>query len=232
MILGLIPARGGSKGVPRKNIRLVSGKPLIAYSIECGLNCPSIDRVVVSTDDSEIADIAKEWGASVPFLRPPELAQDHVPMLPVMQHTINESESYYRQRIDYLVLLDPTGPLRTVEDVETCIDWIRGSNWDAVISGNIAHRNPYFNMAVVENGTARLVMETEGEVGCRQDAPRVYDLNTVVWVYTRDALLNEQARIPKRTRLFVVPVERALDLDTEIDFRVLETIMDQRPIHR
>jgi CMP-N,N'-diacetyllegionaminic acid synthase len=225
MVLGLIPARGGSKGVPGKNIKTVIDKPLIAYAIACGLNCPSIDHLIVSTDSPQIADISKKWGADVPFLRPEKIAGDTTPMLPVMQHAVTESERLYRKRIEALVLLDPTGPLRTVGDIESCLKQLRETDCDAVVSGSPAHRNPYFNMVVMEGGYIRLPMGSGESVGCRQQAPRMYDLNTVVWVYTRRALMDEGARLPKRTGFYEVPGERSLDLDSEFDFTLLEFLM-------
>ena len=228
IVLGVIPARGGSKGVPGKNIRPVHGKPLIAYSIECGLKCPSIDHLIVTTDSQEIADIARKWGADVPFLRPKELAGDTAPMLPVMQHAVIAAEEYYDRRLSTLVLLDPTGPLRVVDDVEGCLKLFRDSDCDAVISGNTAHRSPYFNMVMENDGYVCLVIPTSEAIGRRQDSPPVYDLNTVVWVYSREALMEEAARIPARTLLYVVPPERAIDIDTELDFKILEFLMGER----
>lgn len=225
IILGLIPARGGSKGVIGKNIRVVRDKPLINYAIECGLACPSIERLVVSTDSEKISQIAKEAGADVPFLRPKELAQDDTPMMPVLLHAIETIEKNSDIKVDLVVLLDPTGPLRTVVDVETAIALIRKHRCDAVISGHPAHRNPYFNMVVQTGDYVHLVLTAEKEVGRRQDAPKIYDLNTVVWVYTRDAIIERGERIPKRTMLYLVPCERSVDLDSERDFEYLEILM-------
>jgi len=225
MILGLIPARGGSKGVPGKNIRRVGEKPLINYAIECGLACPSIDRVVVSTDSEKIAKIAQAAGAQVPFLRPKELAQDDTPMLPVLQHAIEKIEKISKIRVNLLVLLDPTGPLRTVADVEAAIRLIQVHGCDAVISGHTAHRNPYFNMVVPDGVYVRIVLKADPPIGRRQDAPKIYDLNTVVWIYTRSAVMERDERIPKRTMLYHVPIERSIDLDSERDFEYLELLM-------
>ena len=227
MILGVVPARGGSKGVPGKNIRPVLGKPLIAYSIECGLRCPSIDRLIVSTDSPEIAEIAQHLGSEVPFMRPSELAGDLVPMLPVLQHSLQAAEKHYGKIVEALVLLDPTGPLRTVDDVEGCLKLFRRSHCDAVISGNTAHRSPYFNMVAQRDGYIHLVIPTAESIGRRQDSPPVYDLNTVVWVYSRKALMDEAARIPRRSLLYLVPAERSIDIDTELDFKILEFLMSQ-----
>jgi CMP-N,N'-diacetyllegionaminic acid synthase len=228
MVLGVIPAREGSKGVPGKNIRPLHGKPLIVYSIECGLKCPSIKHVLVTTDSPQIADLARQWGADVPYMRPKELARDTVPMLPVLQHTVTCAEKWYQKTVEALVLLDPTGPLRNVDDVEGCLKLFRDSGCDAVVTGNTARRSPYFNMVVSNNRYITLVIPTSQPIGRRQDSPPVYDLNTIAWVYSRKALMEEKARIPERTLLYLVPPERAIDLDTELDFQILEFMMDRR----
>lgn len=227
MILGVIPARKGSKGVPGKNVKTVLGKPLIAYAIECGLKCPSIDHLIVTTDSEQIASIARQCGADVPFIRPDELAGDTTPMLPVLQHAVTASEEYYQKTVEALLLLDPTGPLRTVDDVEGCLKLFKDSDCDAVVSGNKAHRSPYFNMVMPNNGYVRLVIPTPEPIGRRQDSPPVYDLNTIVWIYSRKALMEECVRIPERTLLYVVPCERAIDIDTELDFKILEFMMGE-----
>jgi CMP-N-acetylneuraminic acid synthetase len=228
MVLGVIPARGGSKGVKGKNVRLVAGRPLIVYAIECALRCPSIDHVIVSTDSREIAEVAEKYGADVPFIRPAGLAEDATPMLPVLQHAIVEAETYYSKTVECLVLTDPTAPLRTVEDVERCLEQLRTGPYDAVITGHTAHRNPYFNMVRPVDHYAELVCTPLREVGCRQDAPAVFDLNTIAWVYSRNALMEERARLPKHTGLCLVPPERALDLDTELDFQFLEFLLTRK----
>jgi CMP-N,N'-diacetyllegionaminic acid synthase len=228
IVLGVVPARGGSKGVKKKNIRNVCGKPLISYAIECGLHCPSIDHLWVSTDSREIADIAMEHGVDVPGLRPVALAQDTTPMMPVLKHVVTEAEKHYGCLIDFLVLLDPTAPLRTVPDVEGAIALFRDSDCDAVISGSAAHRNPYFNMVQMDEDYARLVIASEKPVGRRQDAPEVFDLNTVVWVFSRRTILEKQERIPERSVLYTVPASRSVDLDTEWDFQLLEFFLTRK----
>ena len=220
--LGIIPAREGSKGVTGKNIRMLGGKPLIAHAIECGRRCSGLDRIVVSTDSETIAAIAKKYGAEVPFLRPAELAEDTTPMLPVLEHALLECERKYGQKIRAVVLVDPTAPLRTPEDIEGALRLFDESGCSAVVSGNEAHRNPYFNMVKEENGEVRLVNKGDKSFGRRQDAPQVYDLNTVVWIYSRKAILEEKRRLPEKSRLYLVPKERSLDLDTEFDFKLLE----------
>lgn len=233
LILGLIPARGGSKGVPGKNLRPVAGRPLIARAIACGLSCPSLDKVVVSTDSQAIAVVAQEHGAEVPFMRPVELASDTAAMLPVMQHAVTACEAHYGVAVAVLVLLDCTAPLRRVEDVEAALKLLAAPDCDAVVSGSPAQRSPYFNMVRPREGYVELFAPLPGGVGRRQDAPPVWDLNTVVWAYKRAALMEEAARLPQRTRLYEVPRERALDLDSELDFQMLEALLaresEERP---
>lgn len=228
MILGLIPARGGSKGVKNKNIRMIQGKPLIAYAIECGLACPLIDHLIVSTDSPQIAKVANEYGAATPFMRPGELALDTSPMLPVMQHAIKESEKHYQKIVNCLILIDPTAPLRIPDDIDNALNLYIKNECDAVISGNSAHRNPYFNMIKIQKDYVRLVNQTDKPVGRRQDAPEVFDLNTVVWIYSRRAILEEKERIPKKTLFYHVPNERSIDLDTEDDFHLLEYHLNRK----
>lgn len=226
ILLGVVPARGGSKGVPGKNVRPVNGKPLISYAIECGMMCPSIDRLIVSTDSEKVAAVAKEAGAEIPFIRPADLAQDTTPMLPVLEHALLTTESECGCRVEAIVLIDPTAPLRTVEDVEGAIARFKEGDVDTVISCSEAHRNPYFNMVSVnDDGLAQIVIESHPPIGRRQDAPKVYDMNTVVWVFSRKAILEEKARVSHRSGMYLVPSERAVDLDTEFDFTLLETML-------
>jgi CMP-N-acetylneuraminic acid synthetase len=230
LTIALIPARGGSKGINDKNIQPLLGKPLVAYAIECGLACPSIDHVIVSTDSRKIAKIAKRWGAEVPFLRPSELARDESPMLPVLQHAISTCEDYYKKRVEILVLLDPCSPMRSVEDVETCIHKFQKGNCDAVVSGCVAHRNPYFNMVVEEKGYIRLVIPPDRPIGRRQDCPTVYDLDTTVWVYSRRAIMDEKSRLPRRSCLYIVPKERSIHVESKLDLQILEFLMAKNPL--
>ena len=227
IILAVIPARGGSKGIPNKNIRLLRGKPMIVYAIECAQRCPSINKVWVTTDSRTIARIAKQSGACVPSLRPSILAEDTTPMMPVLQHALSEAEQYFHETVRRLVLLDPTAPLRSVADVERALQVFSQNPCDAVVSGNLAHRNPYFNMVRTEGPYVKLVNETTRDIGRRQDAPEIFDLNTVVWIYSRDAIC-EGKRLPQRTLLYRVPRDRAIDLDSELDLRMIECFMDHR----
>lgn len=229
IILGLIPARGGSKGVKDKNIRPLLGKPLIAYSIECGLSCPSIDHLIVSTDSEKIAEISKRYGAEVPFMRPAELARDDTPMMSVLEHAINEYEALYKLYVDGVVLLDATSPIRTVDDVENCIRIFKNGDCDAVISVVPSKRNPYFNMVISKNGYISIVIESKKPITRRQDCPPVYDLNNSIWVFSKKAILQKK-RIPEKSMMYLMDTKYSVDIDSEIDFKILEFLMKEENV--
>lgn len=229
-ILCTICARGGSKGVPKKNIRALHGKPLIAYTIELALACPQISRVAVSTDSVEIAEIAKEFGAEVPYIRPAHLATDESSKLPAIQHLVRHYIEEMKFVPDYIVDLDPTSPLRIMEDVKQCIDLIiNDTECDSVITGYKSNKNPYFNMVELDNsGFAFLSKKPEGEVLRRQDAPVVYAMNASVYAWKTDILFQREDIISGRTKFIEMPEDRSIDIDSEIDFKLVELIMKER----
>jgi len=222
--LAVIPARGGSKGLKNKNILPFLGRPLIEHAIKCGLACPSIDKVIVSTDSRKIAQIARKNGADVPFLRPAYLARDNSAMLGVLQHAIVKCERYYAQKIQTLVILDPTSPLRTRDDIEASMLKFLREDCDAVISGCPASHNPYFNMVVIKNGFVRLAIAAKKRYVRRQDCPQVYDLDTTVWIYTRKAIMIEKKIIPARTKLYLIDENKSVHIDSKKDFFIAEQL--------
>lgn len=225
-IVGIIFARGGSKSVPRKNIRLLAGKPLIAHSIEVVRKAPLIDRLVVSTDDEEIAEVARRWGAEVPFVRPADLALDDSPEWLAWQHAVRELDAGSPRKLDVLVSIPATAPLRAVEDVEACIRTLLESDADIVITVTPARRSPYFNMVKLEDGYVRLVCDRPaGGVHRRQDAPSVYDVTTVAYAARAGYILEATSLLQGKVRAVVVPECRAWDIDTEMDLKVAEFLM-------
>jgi N-acylneuraminate cytidylyltransferase len=230
-IVGMIFARGGSKGVPRKNIRLLAGKPLIAYAIEAARNVRLIERIVVSTEDPEIAQIGRQWGAEVPFLRPAELAADDSPEWLAWQHAIRALEELSpTRRLDVLVCVPTTSPLRAPEDVEACIRVLLEGSADLVITVTPARRSPYFNMVVIEEGYARLVNRPPaGHVFRRQDAPAVFDITTVAYAARRDYVLQASSPLEGTVKAVIVPESRALDIDSELDLKFAEFLLGQAP---
>jgi N,N'-diacetyl-8-epilegionaminate cytidylyltransferase len=228
-VVALIPARGGSKGVLRKNIRPLAGKPLIAYAIEIARASKLIERVVVSTDDAEIAAIARRHGADVPFMRPAELAQDDSPEWLTWQHAVRMLQAAETgSSIDAFVCVSPTSPLRAVEDVDACIQLLLESDADLVMTVRPSERNPYFNMVVLDgSGYARVVMRPERPIYRRQDAPVVYDITTVAYTFRPAFVLRTTSEFDGKVRAVVVPAERALDIDTELDFAFAEFLLSR-----
>ena len=210
-VLAIIPARGGSKGVPRKNIRDVAGKPLIAWTIQEAKKSQYIDRLVVSTDDQEIADIAVQWGAEVPFLRPAELAQDDTPGIAPVIHMLTTIQPSY----NLIVLLQPTSPLRTVKDIDAAIIELVARSAKACVSAVEPDKSPYWMYTM--NSAGCLVPLLEGDYSCRQDIPPVYALNGAVYVAEVPWLLKSKSFVTEETVAYVMNKERSIDIDTETD---------------
>lgn len=223
--IAFIFARGGSKGVPRKNIKLLDGKPLIAHSIGVARACSGIETVIVSTDDSAIASVAREHGAEVPFLRPSELATDSSPEWLAWRHA-TEWVQKNRGDFDVFLSLPPTSPFRNVQDVESCILALtEDSTADIAITVKDADRSPYFNMVALDaQGYAGLVIKSRGSITRRQDAPAVYDITTVAYAARPSFILKANGFFDGRIKTTKVPPERALDIDTPFDFILAEAI--------
>jgi len=221
VVVCVIPARGGSKGLPGKNIKMFCGKPLIAYTIEQARQSEYIDRIIVSTEAEEIARISLEYGAEVPFMRPMELAGDSSSTVDVLVHAINWLETVDQYAFDILILLHTTTPLRGVEDINKSITLMVEEKADNVFSVTEAHRNPYFNM--VEEGSNGFVMLVkEGCFSTRQAAPKVYDMNASIYVWWKNALKEGKKVFLKQTKAYVMPKERSIDIDDDLDFKIAE----------
>jgi len=216
-IVCIIPARGESKGLPGKNIKMFLDKPLIAHTIEQAKRSGLIDRIIVSTDDKKIVNISKKYGAEVPFIRPKFLAKDKSSTMDVLLHAIEwlKKDGY---PFDILVLLHATAPLRSVKDINNSIKLLFNKNVTNVFSVTEAHRNPYFNMVEVVRGKVRLVKR-----GCftsRQQAPKVYDMNASIYVWWRDVFKNKKRIFLKNSCIYVMPCDRSIDIDNKYDFRI------------
>ena len=226
-IVCIIPARGGSKGLPGKNIKTLLNKPLIAYSIEHAKGSQYIDRVIVSTESLEIADISRKYGAEVPFKRPEELASDDSSTIDVLLHAINWLEREEEYLFDILVLLHVTTPLRNVEDIDSSIKLLVENNADNVFSVTEAHGNPYFNMVeVTKEGLVKLVKE--GNFTTRQSAPPVYDMNASIYVWWKDILRGKRKTFLDKTCIYLMPKERSIDIDDIIDFKIAEMFLEEK----
>ncbi len=223
-----ICARGGSMGVPGKNIRLLCGKPLIGWTIEQALASGVADEVFVSTDSEEIARVARSFGAQVPFLRPAELATSTAGKLPVIQHLVEWVEAQ-SGAVSSIVDLDPTSPLRNITDIQTCFRMLDETT-DVVITGYLADKNPYFNMVELKaNGFYERVCQPDKEVFGRQSAPEVFAMNASIYAWHRRSLSSSLWNSPN-IRLHIMPRERSIDIDHEIDFDLVALLMKQKDL--
>nr|WP_321257568.1 acylneuraminate cytidylyltransferase family protein [uncultured Pseudodesulfovibrio sp.] len=220
---GFIFARGGSKGVPGKNIRPLGGIPLIGHAIKAGQDSGLLDRIIVSTDDEAIADTARQLGAEVPFMRPTELAQDSSPEWLAWRHAINAVDDF-----DIFVSLPCTAPMRIGDDVRRCIETFERDKCDMVITARKAERHPSFNMITVDTaGYATIAMPTGTDFIRRQEAPPVFDMTTVCYVTTPNFILKHDAVFQGKVKMVEIPPERAVDIDTELDFAFAEFLMER-----
>ncbi len=230
-VLCVIFARGGSKGVPRKNIRPLAGKPLLGWAIEKALRSRRIDRVVVSTDDPEIAEVAKSFGAEVPFLRPAELATDEAPEWLSWQHALDTLQADPAEpRVEVIVTVPCTAPLGTTEDVDTIIEALLSDpGADAAIAVTPARRNPYFNMVVLdEKGYARVAIKGDAPVHRRQAAPRIYDIAPVALAARPEFVMRSSLYLEGKVRTVEVPELHGVDIDSELDFAFAEFLLERR----
>ena len=228
-IFAFIFARGGSKGLPGKNIRKLDGKPLIAWSIEQGKSVNAIERIIVSTDSKEIAEVALQYGAEVPFLRPENLSNDDSPEWMAWPHALNYLLETEGKIPEIMVSIPATAPLRHMHDIEKCIEMYRAGGADVVVTVTKPFRNPYFNMVKnINDGLVGLVVETPSTIFNRQQAPKVFDMTTVCYVASTKFVMNHSSLFQGRVKAVEVDKESAIDIDTIFDFKMAEAILSLR----
>jgi CMP-N,N'-diacetyllegionaminic acid synthase len=221
-LLALIPARGGSKGIPRKNIRPFCGKPLLQWSIDSALGSACVDQVVVSTDDPEIAQLARACGAEVPFLRPAELASDTAPGIAPVLHAIEQLA-----QVTDVLLLQPTSPLRTSTDIQAIAALRQQAGRESAVSLTPSGNHPAWMYSLSQDQQLEPLLQLDG-VHCRQQLPPAYVLNGALYLASRTFLLREQAFIAPETVGYVMPAERSVDIDTPLDWQWAEFLMEQQ----
>ncbi len=224
-IIAFIFARGGSKGLPRKNLKLLNGIPLIAHSINIAKATSEIDDVIVSTEDESIAKVAREYGARTPFLRPKSLAEDSSDEFLAWRHAVSwviENEGQF----DTFISLPPTAPLRNTTDIEKCLSTL-SIGTDMVLTCKNSERSPYFNIIKQnKSGFVELVNTVEGgKITRRQDAPKTYDLATVAYVCRPEFIMENNNVLDGKTKAILIPKERAVDIDDKWDFAFAELLM-------
>ena len=223
-ILYIIPARGGSKGLPGKNIRLLGNKPLIAYSIEAAVNSIFKGTVIVSTDDEEIATVGKKYGAAVPFMRPDELATDAASTMDLVFHAIN----FYKQQhvfFDLVVVLQPTSPLRTSSDIDLAISLMKEKKVDAVVSVCESEHHPLWTNMLPPDGSMKNFIRDEVKGKNRQQLPLNFRLNGALYISKSEALETYKGFIHEKTIAYIMPTDRSVDIDHEIDFKLAELLL-------
>ncbi len=225
-ILAIIPARGGSKGLPGKNIKIMCGKPLIAWSIEHAQKSRYVDDIFISTDSQEIADVAEKYGVQCPELRPQELARDTAPSSEFIVYTLEKMKKDCKH-FDYFILLEPTSPLRDVEDVDKSIEMLIDNSESescvgVAMSGTV---HPAFMVVVGENGFLK-ALEPDKQTLRRQDLPNVYFFEGSVYVSEVDAYLKKRTFYHDKTLPYIVPEWKSHEVDDYVDFKVIETIME------
>ncbi len=227
-----INARGGSKGVPGKNLCLVNGLPLVQHSIEQAIESRLFDVIAVSSDSSEILDIAVKCGV-VPIKRPADLATDTAPKLPAIQHSVLQVEAISGRKFDVVVDLDATSPLREVLDIQGAVQLLESENLESVFTATPSRRSPYFNQVSLDGrGVWGPVVRPEVPITRRQDAPKTYDMNASIYVWTRDALIEKGSVFLSATGMFLMPEARSWDVDSFTDLEFVSFLMEKRDVRK
>jgi CMP-N,N'-diacetyllegionaminic acid synthase len=225
----IVCVRGGSKGLPGKNIRPVLGKPLLAWTVEQATASKAFDVVAASSDSKPILEIARSAGADVLVERPADLASDAASVLPAVLHCLHAAETRVGREFETLVLLQATSPTRTVDDIKNALALFYETRADAVISVKEATASPYFNLVeIAADGAVRLSKTLEKPIVRRQDAPDCFQINGSIYVWRRALFCAAPAVLYPNARLFVMPAERSIDIDSELDFALAELVLARR----
>lgn len=230
-LLAVIPARGGSRSVPRKNIAPVAGKPLIAWTIRAAQRSQSISRLIVSTDDEQIAHTARQYGAEVPFLRPTELARADTPGVDPIVHAVEWLHQHEHYQPEYVMVLQPTSPLRTAEDIDAAVQLATERNADSVVSVTTTRHHPYWMKRVAEDGSLHNFVAQDRAYTRRQDLPSAYALNGALYLARREVLLVQRSFYANQTYGYIMPPERSHDVDTPWDLHIVQLVLQDRQAH-
>lgn len=223
--LAIVPARSGSKEVPNKNLILFKKKRITNIAIDIGLSIKEIKKVIISTDSKKILVFAKKYGNKIMKIkRKKKLSEDKTPMLPVLKDALIKFEKKYEEKIDAMIILDPTSPLRQKKDVEKGIKIFKKENVDLLLSCHKATVSPYFSLFEKKGKFYQLSKGKNLNIGCRQESPPIYAANTVVWIYSRRSILNHKIRIPRKTKIIVIENNKTLEINSQIDRLLLRKI--------
>mgnify|MGYP001299510938 FL=1 len=224
-VLCTICARGGSKGVKNKNIKNINGKPLISYSINQAKKSKIFNEIVVSTDSKLISKISKNFKAESWFLRPKNLSNDKSEKIHSIRHALITSEKYFNKKYDYIVDLDASSPLRSIEDIKKSFKKFINTNSSNLVTLCESRKNPYFNMIEIKKNVLKKVKKLNKKVVRRQDAPKVYEMNASIYIWSRKTLLSDMKIINNRTSYYIMPYNRSIDIDNIDDFNYVNYLM-------
>ncbi len=225
--LAIIPARGGSKGIPRKNIKDLAGKPLIAWTIEEAKKSIYLDRIILSSEDAEIIEVAKKWGCDVPFIRPVELATDETPGIDPVIHTINTLQIKY----DFIVLLQPTSPLRQSFHIDQAIELLLRKKSKSLVSFCKVDKNPNWMVQINEHGELNPYIDNK-TITRRQDLPELLMPNGAIYIAQCDWLLMKKSFLESKTTAFIMDSKSSLDIDTDWQWELAELFLEKNPAQK
>lgn len=220
-VLAIIPARGGSKGLPRKNVLDTAGKPLIAWTIEAALKSACITRVILSSDDAEIISVAKAHGCDVPFVRPDILASDDASTMDVILHALGQVPGY-----DYVIVLQPTSPLRSAQDIDAAFDKMITTNVSSCVSVCEVSETPYWMFSIRKNGQVERLINLPKDIHRRQDLPKSYKLNGAIYIIETDTLQATNSFISDTTAAYKMDRRVSIDVDTELDHEHIKNVLE------
>jgi len=233
-VICTILARGGSTGVKNKNIKPLLGKPLIEYTIEQAIESKEFYKIAVNSDSDDILNVASKYPEVELVKRPKKFANDTISKRPAIRQSVNEIEEKYSINFDIVVDLDCTSPLRDTRDISNSLKQFKSDNNDNLITAMDARRSPYFNMVeVTKKNEVKLVKELESAITCRQDAPKCYDMNASIYIWKKNILFGTESNYLKdKTGLYIMPEERSIDIDTEVDFKIVEFFLKGKSVNK
>ena len=228
--LALVAARAGSKGFKNKNLIKLNNNSIVKLAVNIGLDLKEINHVALSSDSQKILSLSKEHEKLIKIKRPISLAKDKTPMLPVMQNTIKYVENILKKKISFLIILDPTSPLRIKKDIKDSIKFFKRKKLDLLVSANNAEHNPYFSILEKRKNSNYYSLSKGNNlnIGSRQKAKKVFNINTIVWIYSRRAIMNLKKRIPLKTDIFLTPSFRSLEINTKEDWIKIKDYINKR----
>lgn len=226
-ILGIIPARANSIGLPHKNSRPLHGTPLIQYTIDIAKKCSFLSETVICTNDYDVMQIAKQNNMELPFIEPESLATPSTPMIEVLQYTVKQVEKLENVIVDIVVLLDPTSPFRRIEDIEKCITKLQQYNYDSVITVCEFEHNPFFVGVTIEDNVIKPMIEGRDAITTRQQAPKAYRINAGVYAITRDTLMIKNKIFTENTGIVVMPKNYSSHIDDFMDLQYAEFLLEK-----